>query len=44
MLFSSDIKACDISRFDLFLDNDGDLKLWDTDSVVMNDKNKPDET
>ena len=41
MLFDTDIKACDISRFDLFLDNDGELELWDKDTVVINEKNKP---
>ena len=43
-MFSSNIKACDISRFDLFEEVDGNLVQWTNPSVEMVYKNKTNET
>ena len=40
-IFSSNIKACDVTRFDLF---EEDHLLWNNPSIEMFNKNKTDET
>ena len=43
-MFSINIKACDITRFDLFEEVDGNLMQWSNKNVEMLNKNKTDET
>jgi len=43
-LFASSIKACDISRFDLFVYEDGNLVLWNNPSIEIIKENRTDET
>ena len=43
-MFSSNIKACDISRFDLFQEIDGSIVQWSNQNVEMIKKNETSET